>query len=52
MIIIVFLITFHHILWTLLVQDTHQDFTELTAADERLDICHCHVDDRKGNEMF
>lgn len=52
MIIIVFLVTFHHTVWTLLVHDTHQDFTELTAADERLDICHYHVDDGKGNEMF
>lgn len=50
--IIVFLITFYHTLWTLLVQDKHQDFTELSAAHERLDICHYHVDDRKGNEMF
>lgn len=52
MIIIVFLIAFHHAPWTLLVQDTHQDFKELTAADEWPNICHYHVDDGKGTEMF
>lgn len=52
MIITVFLITFHHTLWTLFVQDTHQDFTEVTAADKRPDFCHYHVDDGKGSEMF